>query len=254
MLQSVALFVLAFQPSLAGRGGVSSPPADDLTVKLNQHIHNYNLGMLNFVDAFIRVSSDFQIPMGVTFVNSPSTRAERAFAWKDATVFEIIRAIAKTQPDYQVQVENGVVHVFPVGVVPDRQNFLKLKFPSFEAHNTMVEVMSFKLHMLVTPIKGSYQVSVAGPGDAQVSIQLKNCTVQDILDALAVASNRKVWIVMFSGESNLMANGLRRTCSLFTDAGIRDEEQPVWYLHRLGDPLPPILCGTLPMGATPSTP
>ena len=55
MLHSLALFVLAFQPSLAARGGVSSPRADDLTVKLNEHAHNYNLGTFDFVDAFIGV-------------------------------------------------------------------------------------------------------------------------------------------------------------------------------------------------------
>src|ERR1700745_2858170 len=53
MLHSLALFVLAFQPSLAARGGVSSPRADDLTLKLNEHVYNYNLGTFAFVDLFM---------------------------------------------------------------------------------------------------------------------------------------------------------------------------------------------------------
>src|SRR5712692_6379653 len=124
MLAKTALLLVAFQSSWMVPVGSGSPLPDDLTVKLSKHVTNYNLGVFNFLEALIRVSNDFQIPMGIVWVNSPAERAELPFAWKDATVREIIEGIAQTQPGYQVQIKNGVVHVSPRALIPDRENFL----------------------------------------------------------------------------------------------------------------------------------
>ncbi len=223
-----------------------SSQTDDLSAKLDREVSNYNLGLSNFPDALLRISNDFKIPMGIMWVSSPAARAQIPFAWTHTTVREIIQDVAKTQPNYQVRAANGVVHVFPP--IPDRENFLKLKIDSFKTSNAAVELASFKLHTLVAPMKGSRQVSVAGPGDSLVNVDLKNCTVQDVLDALAVASNRKVWVVTFPEEPTMTPDGLRRTKSLFTEAPIRDEEQPIWYLYRWGDPTPSVSSSTGPHG------
>jgi hypothetical protein len=75
-------------------------------------------------------------------------------------------------------------------------------------------------------------------GDSKVSVELKDATVENILDALAVASNRKIWIVTFANDPKLTPTGLRKTTSLFTDAPVPDKEQPTWHLQRWGDPMP----------------
>jgi hypothetical protein len=237
MLREIALLLLAFQSSWMVPVAFGTPAPDDLTVKLRKHATNYNLGVFNFVEALIRVSSDFQIPMGIAWVNTPAARAELPFAWKDATVQEIIEAIAKTQPGYQVQVRSGVVYVSPPGLIPDRQNFLKLKIETFEVHDAYIEVASIKLHMLVTPrIYG--QISIGVTGDSKVDVELKNSTVEEALGALVLASNRKVWIVTFIDGAGLTPRGLRRTESLWSDKPQPDEEQPGWDLLRWGDPMP----------------
>jgi len=241
MLCALAFSALAIAVVCPAPAAPRPLPAEDLAAKLNKHVSNYNLGVINVVGALLQVSNDFQIPMGITWVNSRAARAESAFAWKNASIGEIIQSIANTQPGYEVRVRNSVVHVSPSGLIPDAENFLKTKLPSFQTHNTMVEVASFKLHMLVTPIRGSHQVSIAGPGDSKVDVQLKNCTVEDVLDAFVLTSNRNVWIVTFPDKASLTASGLRRTGSLFTDALISDDQQPVWYLHHQGDPPPPLL-------------
>jgi len=212
----------------------------DLAARLNRRVTNYNLGVFNLVDALIRVSNDFQIPMGIVWVNTPAARTELPRAWKDATVREIIEDIAKTQPDYQVQVKHGVVHISQATLIADRENFLKQKIPAFELHDTLVEVASFKLHTLITSQRYG-QISIAGPGDSKVDLKLKNPTVEAILDALVLASNRKIWIVTFSDDTRLMPSGLRRTRSLFTDMPMSDAEQPIWHLQRWGDPLPRVV-------------
>ena len=215
-------------------------PADDLTAKLSKRVTNYNLGVYSFAEALIRVSNDYQIPMGIAWVNNPSGRSELPFTWKNATVREIIDAIAKTQPGYDVQFKNGIVRVLPAGLISDRENFLKIKIDAFDVPDTYVEVASFKLHTLVTPVKGNQQFSIAGPGDSRVSLRLRDCTVADALDALALASNRKLWIVTFTADTRLTSTGFRRTISLWSGKPQPDREQLGWDLLRWGDPMPPL--------------
>ena len=237
MLGKFVLLLLVFQSSWMVSLASGSPLPDDLTVKLSKHVTNYNLGVFNFLEALIRVSNDFQIPMGIVWVNSPAERAELPFAWKDATVQEIIEGIAKTQPGYRVQVKNGVVHISPPALVPDRQNFLKLKVEPLEVHDE-VEVASWKLYTLIIPIRGNYQISIGATGDSKVDVKVKDSTVENILDALVAASNRKIWVVTFADDTGLTARGFRRTRSLWTDAPIPDEQEPAWALLRWGDPMP----------------
>jgi hypothetical protein len=240
MLAKLLLILLTFQSLCMTSAASAARLSDDINVRLNKQLTNYNLGLFSFVEALIRVGSEFQIPMGITWVNTPTAKATLPFAWKNATVQEVIEAIAKTQPGYQVQVKNGVLHVFPGSLIPDQENFLKLKIDEFSLHDTYIELASFKLHMLVTPrVYG--QISIGGTGDSKVSVELKHPTLEDALDALAVASNRKIWLVTYMDDAGLTPRGLRRTRSLWTDQPIPDDEQPTWQLMRWGDPTPPLV-------------
>jgi hypothetical protein len=241
MLAKATLSLIVLHTCLVVPRAWGSPLPDDLSAKLNKPVTDYNLGICNFVAGLVRVSTDFQIPMGIVSVNTPQARAELPFAWKDTTVQEIVEALAKSQAGYQVKRRNGVVHVFPSEVIPGSQNFLKSKIENFEVRNDFIEMASFKLHTLVTPLSGSRSISIGASGDSKVDLKLKNSSVEDILDALAISSNRKIWLVTFSEDVGLTPKGLRRTASLWTDKAIPDAQQPVWELMRWGDPAPPAL-------------
>lgn len=242
MKRTLVFLLFAVTLSLAAVATTPHPPqADDLTLKLSKRVSSYDIGALSFVGALLRVSNDFRVPIGIVWVNSPPARAERPLVWKDATVHQIIQTIAKTQPRYGVEIKNGVVHIFPSGVIPDSENFLKLKIKAYQANNAMVEVASYKLHMLVTPIMGNHAVSIAGPGDSNVNVDLRDIAIETVLDALVTTSNRKIWIVTFTDDQSLSPRGLRRVRSLWSDKLPSDEEQPIWDLLRWGDPVPPIV-------------
>jgi hypothetical protein len=206
---------------------------------LDTRVPTFGLGSVDFLGALMQVSKDFQIPMGIVWVNSMPTRKPTTLSWKDRTVREILADIVQTQSGYRMALRDGIVHIFPYGLIPNGEDFLHMKIEDFETRNTVLELALFKLHMLVNPIRGSFQLSVAGPGDSKVSLELKDVTVQNILDALAVASNRKIWIVTYSLGAGKTPRGFRRTSSLFTDLEVPDNQQPIWYFHRWGDPLPP---------------
>jgi hypothetical protein len=94
MLRSITLvLLLALVPSCAAPLSTTPSDPDDLTAKLSKSVSNYNLGVFNFVGALIRVSNDFEIPIGIAWVNSPAAHAELPFAWKNATVLEIIQTL-----------------------------------------------------------------------------------------------------------------------------------------------------------------
>ena len=239
MLRKVVLVMVVIGSQWILRAGAPSAAPDDLTVKLGKRVSNYNLAGVNFIDALIRVSKDFQIPMGITWVRTPAALAETPLVSTDATVEEIIESIARTQPGYRVEIAKGMVHVFPTGLIPDQQNFLKLNIKSFEVHSE-VEVAFWKLHMLITPrTAGSYQVSIAGPGDEpKIDVEMKDSTVQAVLDELAMDSTRKIWVVTFTDDARLTAQGLRQTASLWNDKVGRDDGQPAWDSLRWSDPPP----------------
>ena len=242
MLKRIALFALLAVPSLAtAQVNSVSPDTADLTARLNKPVHSYDLGTRSPIAALIKVSKDYQIPMGIASVNAPAARAELPFSWPDGTVQEVIESIARTL-GYQVAVRNGVVHVFSVGLIPDGENFLKLKIDSYSVHNAILEVASFKLHTLIAPRRYG-QISIAGPGDSTVTLEMTNTTVEDVLDALAVASTAKIWVVTFAEDSTLTTSppvGLHRTVSLWRDDPVPDTDLPVWDFLRWGNPMPPL--------------
>jgi hypothetical protein len=90
--------------------------------------------------------------------------------------------------------------------------------------------------------RGNRQISIAGPGDSKVNLDLNNVTAAEVLDALALGSNRKVWVVAFADDPSLTTlppKGMRRTTSLWTDNLVPDNIQPTWSFFRWGDPMPP---------------
>jgi hypothetical protein len=97
MTLKILRLVLAAQSLWMTPLALSSPSQEHLNDTLERHVSNYNLGELNFAEALLRVSTEFQIPMGIVWANTPAARARFFFSWKNATVREVIEAIAKTQ-------------------------------------------------------------------------------------------------------------------------------------------------------------
>jgi len=253
MLMKIALFMFLFQASPTTPAASGSQRPEDLDAKLRTGVHSYQLQANNFVEALTRVASDFQIPIGIEWVNTPAARARLTLSWKDATVRDVLQAIVKTQPGFKMLVGTSVVHVSSPDLVPDRENPLRLNINAFEVHNVPVEFASRELHNVVKrtispprPQQGAG--GVAGSGfsnidDPKISAHVKNASVEDALDALARSSVRKIWIVTFSDSPSLTPTGFRRTLTLWNDLPIPDDDQPVWDLLHWGDAIPTAVLG-----------
>lgn len=225
---------LGFAQLVAGQSANS-----ELDAKLGKRLHDYKLGTCSSVGALIRVSKDFQVPLGITSIETRPP-VQVPFSWTGTTVQDVIKSIASAA-GYRVSRANGVVHLSSAEMIPDSQNFLKLRIQTFQVRNTIPEVALFKLHDLLNPSpRGNKQVSIAGPGDSTVDLDFHNATAEDILDAIAVASPRKIWVVTFTDSTNLTAGGFRRVTSLWRDIpNSAPENQLGWDSLRWDNPAPP---------------
>lgn len=250
MRKNIAFVVFLSQALWTLPGALNARAAEGLDTKLRALVHNHQIQAKNFIEALTGLASEFQIPMGIEWVNTPASKVKLTLSWEDATVLQILKEIAKTQPGYQMAVKNGVVHVYPPHLVPDRQNFLRLTLNEFEVDRQPVESALRKLRdqvkLTVSPPKprkgpgGTAGTGFSNAGEPEVSLRLKNVTLVDVLDALVIASARKIWIVTFLDTPNVTATGFRRTISFWNQGDIPDSEQPVLDMFHWNSTIPQI--------------
>ncbi|MGH9440150.1 MAG: hypothetical protein ACRD22_20320, partial [Terriglobia bacterium] len=185
-------------------------------------------------------------PMGIEWVLTPSATKPVNLSRADATVQEIIEALAKSQPGYEVEIRNRIVHVAPSGLAHRAQNFLDLRVGDFEVRNEAEEMVNRRLYEVanatVSPPKPQSGTAARGIGGSllgevgapNVSVSLRNATVEDVLDALSLASDKRIWVVTFCADKALTPTGFRRTVSLWNNSPIPDSEQPIWDMFEWG--------------------
>ncbi len=216
-----------------------------LDSKLHQAVPNYEITADNFIAALVQVSDQFQIPVGIQWINDANARMPIRLSLQNSTVEGIFKRLAASEPNYQVMVKNDVVHVFSKSVPAD-QNFLLLKVGLFELRDEVVGIGERKLRNTVralTAPSSSKPIGIGGSlatstNERAVSLKLDNAMVEDVLDSLVTASGKGIWIVTCLPDSALTPAGYRRTLSLWSSAPVPDEEQPVWNIFRWDEPLP----------------
>jgi len=185
-----------------------------------------------FVEALGQIAHAFGVPMGISWLKTPSSQKTRSIGYKNSTVLEIIEAVASSEPNYEVGVTNGVVHA-AVKEIPLGQNFLYLKIPEFSAKgiaNGAKVALWMQLNQRISPDpRRGYGGSIfSSASETKLDLTFTNATVEEILDSIAVASDYKVWLMAFEDNLNLTPSGFRRSESLLSTTPTPDEGQPVW--------------------------
>jgi hypothetical protein len=212
-----------------------SAKPDDLNQKLSFRVP---VGRVDgtFVEALGETARVFNIPIGISWVNTASSQRKRAVEYKDATVLEIIQDIAKTEAGYEVDIANNVVHVATKDVPAD-QNFLYLKIPQFSGDG-VAAVVKAGLWMLLNqqiapePARGYGGSIFHNRDDPTLYLQFTNATVEEILDRIAISSEQKVWVVTFAADPHLTPTGFRRTESYPSQVIPADDAEPTWDIFR----------------------
>ena len=196
-----------------------------------------------FVESLGQVASAFSIPMGISWLKTEGSQKKRSIEFKNATVLEMIEAIAGSEPNYEVVILNGVLHV-ATKEIPLGQNFLYLRISEFAtkgiANGAKVALwMQLNQRISRDPHRGYGGSILSSTSEPKLDLTFTNATVEEILDSIAVASDHKVWLVTFEDNLNLTPSGFRRTDSLLSTTVAPNEAQPEWDIFPWG-PLPPI--------------
>lgn len=222
--------------------------AQNLRTKLHSRIEPYTVSADDFARALIVVADKFNLPIGLEWVTTAETIQKVNLSWKNATVQEILATVVKGQPGYSVEITDDVIHIFPKKRTSGPKNFLTLKIDKFEVQNEVVEIANHKLYDLLKAKSSPLAATPKGPigigysqgtniGDPEFSLALQNVTVRQILDNLARASDRKIWVVTFI-ESPPKLTAYRQTTALWTRKEIPEVDQPVWDMLRWTDTIP----------------
>ena len=209
---------------------------------MSSWVQKYSLKANSFLEALTTAAGDFTLPMGVEWTVMPDNQAEFTHSWDSCTVEQIFSDIVRTQPGYEIHVRNGVLHVLAPKLIPDRQNFLKLRIGRFRVNHEPFEIASAQLHNYLNDIiyePRGRSGSIASMGnEPKLDLDMTNARVEEVLDEIVLASTRKIWVVIFAGPSfALTRTGYRRTLLPQRDSSISDDQQPNWDLFRWGEAL-----------------
>lgn len=235
---------------LAGAVGTMVPSVprqpSDLQTKLQAQVGGYSVNANDFLAALQEVARKFEIPLGVEWFKDEKTEQPVSRSWGNVSVKDIFDELARSEDGYEMVISNGLVHVRPASFHSGRQDFTALEIDTFDAHGVVIEGANRRLHELIamtmvptSPSSGP--VGTAGSqlssgGERLLTVHLSHATVRDVLDRLALASDRKIWVVTFVDGST--PTRFWRTRSLWSSEIPADDQQPVWDNFRWGDKIP----------------
>lgn len=242
-IPAVAVVLILARPSRAGPLNPHYQQPTQVERCLATPVQNYDLTAGNFLLAFLKIAGEYDIPMGIEWLRTPAALKPVHLAFRRTDVGGAIRAIARTQHGYTVDVEGGVVHIYPEDATLASANFLVSVLDRFDVHD-VAEIASKRLATLVrqrvsppkpTGTGGGIAFSQAVEiGDPSITVSLTRPTVEEVLDAIVKASPFRIWVVTFSPARSVTPTGFWSTVSPTTGKPFADRYQPVWELLRWG--------------------
>jgi hypothetical protein len=220
----------------------------ELRTKLDARVTQYSVSASGLADALIKISKQFQIPMGIEWVRDKETSRGLTRTWSNETIREILRPTVKEYPGYDLRVEEGVIHVFRQDLRNESRNFLNLKIPDFfEVHQKPAGLANVELRAVVqnmisprnlppgTGEGGSYATGIR---ENSVSLTLRGSNIRKALEKLAAVSEHNIWVVTFSDTTALTPTGCLRTETLWHPTPFPNSQQPMWDFLAWGEPSP----------------
>jgi hypothetical protein len=245
----VIVLITTFMLFLRPTASASADQSHDLRVRLQMQVSEYRLNETDFAHALAATASKFNLPIGIEWVRSPETLRKVNRSWKNASVEQILTSIVDSQPGYGLDMDDGIVHVYLKKMSLEKKDFLNLKVDRFELSHEVVETGNRKLHEVVkskiTPVQAQSQrpagmgySQATNIGDPEFNLSVEDASVRQIIDKLALSSDRKIWIVTYTEDGVDPGTGYRRTTTLWNNSKIPDSEQPIWDMFRWSDRIP----------------
>ena len=209
---------------------------------------DYSLEAGSFIDALLKISAQFRLPLGVEWVRTEDTLRPVRFSWNHATAMDVVQSVVSMQAGYDWRTEDGVVHVFKRGLVADKRNPLNIIIESFDEQPETVGWANNDLNQMVSHVVWHPEVhgsigSVLGDPEPVFRFAAQNVTARSILNKIVtagllapVARMDRVWIVTFPETPVLSPTGFLEVVPMGNPKFVSEDTQPFWILLPWGDP------------------
>ena len=214
-----------------------------LTHVLAAPVTTFHIRATNLLQAAAQISSRFDVPIGIAWRGDVNAGRRISKDWSDTTVANLLRDVVAEDPEYELDISNGVVHIQPTALENGSLDFLNIKLPSFTATDyTHVVGLQLRdqLNRILIPRPAEPKAQTCGGSlgigaqEVHTTIALVNASVRQVLDALLLNSRYQMWLVIFN--PNTTYNGYFGTASIFRKTS--DWDQPNWdFLSRYFDPI-----------------
>jgi hypothetical protein len=213
-------------------------------------VRNYALEANSFIEALLKISAQFNVPLGVEWIKTANTLQPVRLSRSSATVGDIIDSLLSMQPGYEWRTEVGVIHVFQRDLVSDTRNPLNITIKSFEQKPQSVGFANAVLDQMVRyPGQNGISVSVLGyPGEPAFSFAAQNIPARNIMNRIVTSGLQmlpqpppgmnRIWIATFPENQVLGSDGYFEAVPVWNPAYVAKESQPIWILLPWGYPPP----------------
>jgi hypothetical protein len=213
-------------------------------------VQNYALEANSFIEALLKISAQFYLPMGVEWKKTPDTLKPVQFSRSRTTVADILDSVVSLHAGYEWRTEDGVVHVFQRDLVNDNRNPLNITIKSFHQNPQTVGFANAVLDQMVRyPKQNGIAVSVLGsPNEPVFSFAAQNVPARNVLNQIITSGLRilpqpppgmnRIWIATFPENQVLGRDGYFEAVPIWNPTYVAKESQPIWILLRWGVPPP----------------
>lgn len=195
----------------------SSARAQSIESKLAQKVKTYDSESPSTLGQLIDFARNFQVPMGIEWVDKSEERAAAPVHARNTTTQRILQQIVREKPGTTFTLSGGIVHVFASSGISEVQNFLNLRIPHFQVENENLFGAEWLLRVAIdevlNPRPGGYGgghghgVPRSDTFDVRnLRFSINHATVRQILNTIAIRQGNALWVVRIL-PSEMMRNG-----------------------------------------------
>jgi hypothetical protein len=206
-------------------------------------VQGYSLEANSFIDALLKLSAQFQFPLGVEWVKSADMLKPVRFSQTHTTVKDIIQSVVSMHAGYDWRTEDGVIHVFQRDLVKDSRNPLNITLDSWPCRREMIaREVEFYLDMGVRAVvapkieSGGWGASFgSNPAEPKFQFNCTDVSVRYVLNRIIRVSTQNIWIATFPKIMSLTRAGFLDEVPMFNLLYVPGQDQPFWMMLRWGD-------------------
>ena len=230
--------IMAVPQKRAGKSAKQGAP--DLEVKLARKA-DFVPSDKSTLNRIVAIARHYEIPMGIEWIGGTGAEdleVPAAALPATRTVRDLLTAIVSRLPDYQLTVQDGVVHIVPPVIAVRNDNFLNLVIEDFEVKDESLfgaaDELRIAIYMTLHPEVEGYAGGYGNDPEhvfakRHLSYESHDLTVRQILDGLAKTNGNALWIAEFDRRDFTSQPSSNRTV---------EESKQVWRFEPLRDHIP----------------